>query len=143
LNNINKYINEINIFIENDENLKNLFHKVIITYKYINNDLINLNKKLCYYIDENNIKIEKKIFNLFNLVQEKFLFFIQILNEQILNKLFKSTLFNQNQQDKIQSFISLISTLFFTIIPIITFVPFTFIIIIIINYFSFYSNHQT
>ncbi|CAF1173036.1 unnamed protein product [Rotaria sordida] len=46
LNNINKYINEINIFIENDENLKNLFHKVIITYKYINNDLINLNKKL-------------------------------------------------------------------------------------------------
>ncbi|CAF1141401.1 unnamed protein product [Rotaria magnacalcarata] len=141
--NINKYFNEINSFIDNDQNIKVLFNKITKSYEYIMKDINNLNKKLCYYINENNIEIEKKIFYLFNLINEKFQFFIQIINEEILNKFFKSKLFNQNQQEKIQSFISLIATLFFSIILIITIVPFVFLIIIIINDFCLHSSNQT
>ncbi|CAF3811098.1 unnamed protein product [Rotaria socialis] len=140
---VNKYFNEINSFIDNDQNIKVLFNKITKSYEYIMKDINNLNKKLCYYINQNNIEIEKKIFYLFNLINEKFQFFIQIINEKILNKFFKSKLFNQNQQEKIQSFISLIATLFFSIILIITIVPFAFLIIIIINDFCLHSNNQT
>lgn len=141
--NINKYLNEINSFIDNDEKIKNLFNKIIKSYKYIINDIINLNKKVCYYINKNNIEIEKKNFYLFYLINEKFQFFIQIINNEMLNNIFKSKFFQKIYQEKFQTFISLISRLFFSIILIITIVPFIFLILILINYICSYSNDPT
>ncbi|CAF1444465.1 unnamed protein product [Adineta steineri] len=138
INNINEHLDYFNSLIVNNEILTKFFRQFTNSYR----NLLNLNRRICDYINKNdNNEIEKKIFYLKNLIEEQMKFFIEILNGQILNKInFK--LFNNKQQDKIHSIISFITNFIFIIISILIILPFTFLIIIISKYFFFYKNHR-
>jgi hypothetical protein len=132
LNNINHYFNQI---IENDY-LKNSFNQFIISYRNILNDFTNLNKKVCYFIDQNHFDIEEKIFSLLNLIRKQFQYFIHLIDQEFIQK-FNLNLFNQQQ---IRSNLSLIINLIIICLTLITIIPITFLILIIINYFYYYNN---
>ncbi|CAF0767033.1 unnamed protein product [Adineta steineri] len=138
INNINEQLDYFNSLIVNNEILTKFFRQ--FTNSYTN--LLNLNRRICDYINKNdNNEIEKKIFYLKNLIEEQMKFFIEILNGQILNKI-NLKLFNNEQQDKIHSIISFITNFIFIIISILIILPFTFLIIIILKYIYFYKNHR-
>ncbi|CAF0819858.1 unnamed protein product [Adineta steineri] len=138
INNINEHLDYFNSLIVNNEILTKIFRQ--FTNSYTN--LLNLNKRICDYINKNdNNEIEKKIFFLKNLIEEQMKFFIEILNGQILNKI-NLKLFNNKQEDKIHSIISFITNFIFIIISILIILPFTFLIIIISKYIFFYKNHR-
>ncbi|CAF1355829.1 unnamed protein product [Adineta steineri] len=138
INNINEHLDYFNSLIVNNEILTKFFRQFTNSYR----NLLNLNRRICDYINKNdNNEIEKKIFYLKNLIEEQMKFFIEILNGQILNKInFK--LFSNKQQDKIHSIISFITNFIFIIISILIILPFTFLIIIISKYIFFYKNHR-
>jgi hypothetical protein len=137
LNNINDYFNEI---IENDY-LKNSFNQFIISYRNIINDFTNLNKKVCYFIDQNHFQIEEKIFSLLNLIRKQFQYFIHFIDQEFIQK-FNFNLFNQSQQQQIRSTFSLIINLIIISLTFITIIPIAFLIIILINYFYLHFNNQ-
>ena len=141
------FLDEINIFltrinedfnriIEN-EYLKNSFKEFVLSYGDILNDLTNLNKKVCYFIDQNHLEIEEKLTSILNLIRKQFEYFIQISDEQFFQKL-NWNFFHQNQQQQIRSKVSLIITLIIVTITFITIIPIAFLILILINYFYFH-----
>ncbi|CAF1443418.1 unnamed protein product [Adineta steineri] len=138
INNINEHLDYFNSLIVNNEILTKFFRQ--FTNSYTN--LLNLNRRICDYINKNDKnEIEKKIFYLKNLIEEQMKFFIEILNGQILNKI-NLKLFNNKQQNKIHSIISFITNFIFIIISILIILPLTFLIIIISKYIFFYKNHR-
>ena len=132
---------DIEQLVIDDENMKSLFGKVTKSYQNILNDINRLNENVCHYFDGNDIRLEETIFESINIVRLRFRFFIQMINEQLSSR-FNSTLFSKTQEDRLHSFVALITTLSLIITPSLIIVPFIFLILISLNYFGFHCNDK-
>jgi hypothetical protein len=135
INNINQHFNDLNLLIVNKEILNLFLNQFTISLT----NLINLNKNICHFINKNGH--DQQILDSINLIQQQFKLFLQILNEQILNKI-NSKFFDNKQEEKVQSLISLISNLTLTIISMVTITPLPILILINSNYLSFHSTNR-
>ncbi|CAF1017951.1 unnamed protein product [Rotaria sordida] len=137
-NNIDNNYYQLRDSIMNETILTILFDQFTISYKNMTNDLINFNKKLCYYFDNYKSDFNKQILKNLNIFHEKIQFFIQFIEKQIINKI-NANFLDQKQEDKIHRYIALIAYLITFIIVCITIIP---LIFISIKIFLQWKNEQ-
>lgn len=128
--NIQQDFNEI---LQSDS-VKTSLRKFISSYEDILKDLMNLNKKICSFIDQNHLKIENEIYSLLYSIRNQFQHFTQLIDREFFQKI-NFELFGSNKEKEIRSTISIITNFLIIAITFITIIPISFFTFVLTSYF--------
>lgn len=128
VNNLNVNYNKLNDLFINETIFLNLFDNFTNSYQNMINNFADFNKKICNCFEQNTFNLNREIINKLHTFHEGITFFIQFLEERILNKI--NTIFlDKEQEDKINKYATLIEYFIIVTMAFITTIPVIFICI--------------
>ena len=107
VNNLDVNHNKLKDLFTNETIFLNLFDNFTNSYQNMINNFVDLNKRICNYFEKNTFNFNRQIINKLHMFHEGITFFIQFLEERLLNQI--NTIFlDKEQEDKINKYATLI-----------------------------------